>query len=554
MDLYSEHLKILTSTLSYAQKKGISNHEFDDAVLDQVSAAQSQYGVFTFGENYHIKVLTNDGVSGLKNYFSFDQDRKDEFDELARQLVCARLIINNSLSSKTRTFLKEQYISNQSNYPDTVIESIATITSFGNDDIIGRGNNKDTNKIPEAIVSIHLANCGDDCSNDDDGSVASFESTANDLGTTDDIDLPDVLAPVVNSEFGNENINENVETNDDGDDGDNNNNNNNNNNNDTTPMSGNNDEENPEEDHPVPNNDDTDSTNPTDENPAWTSLLVVADDDDDPGDYNEFRSDYDLDDNSVFDNDDAGEGEGYCCMTVTDSWDPQVDDEYEDDDILLQHGVFDTGGNPSIHPNFFHRTLNNNIGWPYTNDDPISATNIKHRALLKSSMRIKRGDVDNSIKHYDALWCKFQRIGIHNSTVYFRLNSSESLQLLLSGHGLPMLYQSTIDSINLELIFAHQTQRANFSGNIIEAVCNIDTDLYNKELNTTSNVNLVQICLQLANLQQKSFPNKWTNVVMRKLTRAGIKHPSELKDYIVNETLNPLLINAGCSGFRQSTQ
>ena len=297
----------------------------------------------------------------------------------------------------------------------------------------------------------------------------------------------------------------------------------------------------------MPNNDDTDSTNPTEKNLTWTSLLVVADDnvDDDPGDYNEFRCDYDHDDDGVFDNDDTGEGEGYCCMMVTDSWDPLVGDEYEDDDILLGHGVFDTGGNSRIHPNFFHGTLNNSLGRPYTNNNPISETHVLHRALIKSSMRIKRGDVDNSIKHYDALWCKFQRIGIHTSTDYFRLDISESLQLLLSSHDLPMLYQSTIDSITLELIFAHQIQRADVSGNIIEAVCNIDTDLYNEELNTNSIVNLVQICLQLANLQQKSFPNKWTNAVMPKLTRAGIKHPSELKHYIINTTLNPRLINSG---------
>ena len=97
-------------------------------------------------------------------------------------------------------------------------------------------------------------------------------------------------------------------------------------------------------------------------------------------------------------------------MTVIDSWDPLADDAYEDDDILLRHGVFDTDGNPSIHPNSFHDTLNNSLGRPYTNNDPISETQVLHHALLKSSMRIKRGDVDNSIKHYDALRCKFQRI------------------------------------------------------------------------------------------------------------------------------------------------
>ena len=223
-------------------------------------------------------MLTDDGISGLKDYFYFNQGSKDKYDVLARQLICARLIINNSISSKTRKFLKEQYVVNQSNYPKTVVKAVAMITSFGNDDIGGgRGNNKIRNKIPKAIVSIHLADCGDGCSNDDDGSVASFESTVNDQGTTDDNDLPDVPAPVVNSEFENDNINENVETNDDGDNNDNNN---------ATTMSDNNEEENPEEDDLVPNNDDTDPTNPTKENPAWTSLLVVTDNnvDDDSSD------------------------------------------------------------------------------------------------------------------------------------------------------------------------------------------------------------------------------------------------------------------------------
>ena len=159
-----------------------------------------------------------------------------------------------------------------------------------------------------------------------------------------------------------------------------------------------------------------------------------------------------------------------------------------------------------------------------------------------------------SIEHYDALRCKFQRIGIHNSTDYFSLNSSESLQLLLSSHNMLLLYPSTIKSINLELIFASQIQRSSFSGNIIKEVCNIDTDTYNEELDNNGNVNLVQICLQNANLQQKSFPNKWTNAVMRKLTRAGIKQPSELKDYIITKTLNPRLRNGGDSGFHQTTQ
>ena len=207
----------------------------------------------------------------------------------------------------------------------------------------------------------------------------------------------------------------------------------------------------------VSDNDNTNSTtNPTNDIPVWTSLLAMADDDeeDDPGDYDEFRSDYDLDDDGVFDNDDIGsDDERFVCMTLSNSW-CSPDDEYDDDDILLQHGVFDDGGTPSIHPIFLNGTLNDGLGRPYVHDDPISDTQVFHHALLKSSMRKKRGDVDNSIEYYDALWCKFQQIGIHNSTDYFRIDSSESLQLLLSNFGLEMIYQSTIDSINLELIFA----------------------------------------------------------------------------------------------------
>ena len=121
-------------------------------MLHRVSAAHLHL------ENYHIKVLSDDGVSDLKYYFSFDQTKKDKYDTLARQLVCARLIINNSLSSKTRIYLKEQYVFNQSNYPNTVVRAVAMISSFGNDDTSGsRGNNNNTNMTPQGIVSVHLA-------------------------------------------------------------------------------------------------------------------------------------------------------------------------------------------------------------------------------------------------------------------------------------------------------------------------------------------------------------------------------------------------------------
>ena len=106
-------------------------------------------------------------------------------------------------------------------------------------------------------------------------------------------------------------------------------------------------------------------------------------------------------------------------MMVTDSWLPLKEDEYEDDDILLRPGVFDVNGNPIIHPNFFNDTLNDSLRRPYINNDRNSNTQVLCHALLQSLMKKKRGDVDNSIEHYDPLWCKFQQIGIHSSTDYF---------------------------------------------------------------------------------------------------------------------------------------
>ena len=75
MDPFSEHLKIQTSTLSYVQTKGVTNNNFGEAVLDQVTAAQSQCGVFVFGEKYHIKVLSDDGLfGGFVDYYALSTD------------------------------------------------------------------------------------------------------------------------------------------------------------------------------------------------------------------------------------------------------------------------------------------------------------------------------------------------------------------------------------------------------------------------------------------------------------------------------------------------
>ena len=169
-------------------------------------------------------------------------------------------------------------------------------------------------------------------------------------------------------------------------------------------------------------------------------------------------------------------------------------------------------------------------------------------------MRKKRGDVDKSIDHYDAIKCKLQQIGIHNSIDYLNFDGDKSLRLLLSSCDLTMVNWSTIKSINLELIFAHQNRWSSYHGSVIEEVCNIDIDLYNEELNRNGNNNLIRMCLQLASMQQKSFPNKWTNAVMNKLTRAEIRSPPKLKYYIISETLNPRLTVSSDSGLHPTTQ
>ena len=115
------------------ERASISNHDFGDAAFDQVHATQSQCSVFVFGDNYHTKVLVDNGNLTLRNYYSFDQTKTDEYDTTARELVAFCLVIRNSLSSRTRLYLKDQYVVNQSNYPDIVVTAVLMITSFGTD-------------------------------------------------------------------------------------------------------------------------------------------------------------------------------------------------------------------------------------------------------------------------------------------------------------------------------------------------------------------------------------------------------------------------------------
>ena len=88
-------------------------------------------------------MLKSDDIPDLVGYSTLTQEKREEYDELAWQLICARLIVADSLSVKTRVFLKEQCVVNQNNYPDTVVNAVAMIMSFGNGAVNGTNNGKD---------------------------------------------------------------------------------------------------------------------------------------------------------------------------------------------------------------------------------------------------------------------------------------------------------------------------------------------------------------------------------------------------------------------------
>ena len=145
--------------------------------------------------------------------------------------------------------------------------------------------------------------------------------------------------------------------------------------------------------------------------------------------------------------------------------------------------------------------------------DRISTTHILHHAFLTSSMRIKQGNVNHAINYYDALWCKFRQIGIYNSTDFLdagsrNVSNCRAINLLLSSYDLPMLRPVTIEVITSDIHAAELVKRSEFSGNIIQEICGINTNLFEEELNGDGAVALKKICHQLACLQQKSLPNK----------------------------------------------
>ena len=67
-------------------------------------------------------------------------------------------------------------------------------------------------------------------------------------------------------------------------------------------------------------------------------------------------------------------------------------------------------------------------------------------------------------------------------THYLKASALGSIYLQLSNTKLPELFTSTINFIDEGIIIAQQIQQADYTSSVIEEVCNINIDLYNKEL------------------------------------------------------------------------
>ena len=87
VDPLYDGLQIISSTLTYTQKPGVSNSNFGDAVNDQVLATiMSQCRIFVFGENYHKKVLNNKS-STFTQYCAMSDLDKSKTNSLACELI-----------------------------------------------------------------------------------------------------------------------------------------------------------------------------------------------------------------------------------------------------------------------------------------------------------------------------------------------------------------------------------------------------------------------------------------------------------------------------------
>ena len=448
---------IISSTLTHFQKQRVSNSIFGEAIFDQVQLLQVNAVILYLEKNYHTKVLRDDRGLNLTNSHTFVQSRKEKYDTLAQRLIASCLIVKNSTSSLAHTYLKEQYYVNQTNYPDRVIMTVAFITSFGENSTRtgGGGGSKDTER-PNAIVALYLVDDSNNNSDYDDEPVESFESNDLNDGRTSNDAVSIADTPSITCQLKNDIIYDFAVVTNDGDC------NNKDDNNDNKYQSENNDDGSSEDDSGSDDITASSTTTPKegDSTTLWIAIVAIANNnvknaiDSDIFDHSQnnwfyLKSNFDFNAEGVYDNDDTDDI--FVCMKCTE--DP-YDKQYNNNNVHLHLGVLsDADVISSVYPNFFNDTINDSRGRPYTNTNPITDTQILHHSLLRSLVRIKRANLDNSTKDYDAFRCKFRQIGIYNSVNYLRIDSHETLNSLLSNSDLPLMQPLIIDYINYEIIF-----------------------------------------------------------------------------------------------------
>ena len=139
---------------------------------------------------------------------------------------------------------------------------------------MGGVGDKNISKI-DAIVSLHLADDSKNCSNDNDGSIRSFQSKVSNVRRASNNDVSIADAPVIASKLGNGNINDTVSTvnTDDGNKDDNTEANN-------LSSNGNNNDSNQEESISDSVSTIISATSPQegDTSPPWINLVVLTND------------------------------------------------------------------------------------------------------------------------------------------------------------------------------------------------------------------------------------------------------------------------------------
>lgn len=105
---------------------------------------------------------------------------------------------------------------------------------------------------------------------------------------------------------------------------------------------------------------------------------------------------------------------------MIDSW-LTPEKQYNPDNILIRSDVFDVGDEPSMHPNFFNCISNDSRGHLYVNNNSISDTQILHHVLLRSFIRMNRGNIEIQSSIMMHLGANYSKLGFITQQTTFKL-------------------------------------------------------------------------------------------------------------------------------------